>query len=153
MPTTRVTPSGTFLKDGFSTKWTFAENPSLSVWEKTVKSFGTDGRDPIDVTNMFNTDVVTKAPRQLIDCTDATLNCAYDPKVLSQLLTMINVNQLMTCWHPNGGKTDVWGWLRTAEPSENQEGEQPMMQIGITISNLNASDVETLPHYYAPGSS
>lgn len=153
MPTTRQTPSGTMLDDGYQSKWTFAADPDVSLWEKTIKGPGQDGRDPIDTTTMWNETTVSKAARQLIDITDAKLVCAYDPKVWDQLLLLLNVNNLMTQWLPDGSKIDMWGFLRTAEPSELQEGEQPTIECNITITNRNASNVETPPVHYPAGSS
>lgn len=142
--TARTTPVGTALDDGFSTKVAFAGDPDISFWEKTVKPFGLDGGDAIDLVTMFNTTYRTKAPRQLVDLTECSGTAAYDPKVLPQLIALINVNGWITLHHPNGDTWDFVGYLKAFDPPEHQEGEFPVASFTIVPTNLLAG-VETAP--------
>lgn len=146
--TSRSTPVGTKLNDGFSTKIAFAADADVSFWEKTVTPPGIDGGDPIDITNMFNSAVRTKAARSLYDVTDASLSVQYDPVVYDQIIALINVNTSITVHFPNGDTLDFFGYLRSFTPQENQEGEEPLADIVIVSTNVDSSDgTETAPNY------
>jgi len=125
--TTRVTPVGTFLDDGFSSKISFAADPNISFWEKTIKPFGLDRGAPIDTTTMFNVKWRTMALRQLLTGTSISGTAAYDPQVLDQLIALLTAAEgWITVLHPNGDTWDVVGALKSFEPPAYQEGEFPV---------------------------
>lgn len=142
--TARVTPVGTHLDDGFSTKIAFAADSNVSFWERTVKPPGFEGGDAIDIVTMFNVTYRTKAPRQLIDLTDASGTAAYDPQVLDQIAALLNVNGWITAHHPNGDTWDFVGYLKTFETPEHSEGEFPLASFTIVVTN-QLNGVETAP--------
>jgi len=146
--TSRSTPVGSRLDDGFSTKIAFAADADVSFWEKTVTPPGIDGGDPIDITNMFNSATRTKAARSLYEVTDASATVAYDPVVIDQILALVNVNGSITVHFPNGDTLDFFGYLRSFTPQENQEGEEPLADIVIVATNVDSSTgAETAPNY------
>lgn len=146
MPTARVTPTGTKLDNGFSTKITFANDADVSFWEKTVTPPGIDGGDGIDITTMFNTAWRTKAARTLKELTDASVTAAYDPNVHSQIVALVNVEQLITVTFPDTSTLDFYGYLKSFTPGEFQEGEQPTADIEVVCTNLNPNTgLETAP--------
>lgn len=142
--TARVTPVGIHLDDGHSTKIAFAADSNLSIWEKTVKPFGFDSGEVIDVTTMFNVTVRTKVLRQLYDLTPITGTAGYDPSVLDQILALAGVNGWVTIHHPNGDTWDFVGGLQMFDPPEHTEGEFPLASYTIVPTNRLAG-VETIP--------
>lgn len=139
------------IDDGFSTTISFADNPSVLFYEKTVTPPGMDGGGPNDTTTMRNTSLRTKAPKQLKTMTQMTAVVSYDPEVFdpTEVWAMINENQLITIDFPDGSSLDFWGWLDKFMPGEVQEGEQPTATITIECSNQNDSGVETAPVFNA----
>lgn len=134
--TNRSTPgSGSPMPDGYQTLIAFEDDPDVSFWEKTVQPPGVDGGDPIDATTMHNTTWRTMRARSLKEMTESSLTVAYDPRVLSQINALINVEQAITVHFPDGSSWTFYGYLRTFEPGENQEGEQPEADITIQPTN------------------
>lgn len=134
-PTVRVTPGGIMLKDGYRTLITFSRDTDVSLWEKKVTPFGLDGRESIDQTTMWNNDYVTKAPRSLVDTTDGSMTCSYDPAVYTQLVAMLNVEQTITYTVSDGTTVAVYGYLQKFEPQEMEEGTQPEAKVTIVHTN------------------
>lgn len=145
--TARVAPVGTLLDDGFSTKIAFAADPDVSFWEKTVQPPGVDGGDAIEVTTMHNVTWRTMGTRSLKTLTDAATTVAYDPAVFTQIVALINVNGWITVHFPDGSTLDFIGFLRSFEPSDNSEGEQPEATVNISPTNANSTGAETAPVY------
>lgn len=138
-PTTRGTPAGIKLKDGFSTKITFARNTTISLWEKAVKPPGVDGGDSIDQTTMHNTAWETMAPGTLKKLTQSTFTAAYDPNVYNQIVSHINIEDTITVTHPDGSTTAFYGYLKSFEPTENRIRAQPEAQCVIVPTNFDPS--------------
>lgn len=134
-PTTRVTPAGRMLEDGYQSLITFAADPDVAFWEKTVQPPGVDGGEKIDVTTMHNVNLRTYAPRNLAEMTDSQFTAAYDPRVLPQILALRNVPTTITIQFPNGDSWAYYGFLQKFEPGELTEGEQP--EATVTISPTN----------------
>ena len=133
--TTRQTPNGIKMDDGFSTKLACAADPDIAFWEKTVQPPGLDGGDAIDTTTMHNVTYRTMAPRQLVTMTASEITAAYDPVLYTSILNILNVETSWTCHFPDGSKLDFFGFLQKFEPSEHSEGEQPEANITITPTN------------------
>jgi hypothetical protein len=144
-PTARQTPAGRKLKDGFKATITFKRFPAIRLWEKSVTPPGWDGGDAIDTTTMHNSDLRTMYPRSLVTLTEASGTVAYDPKAYDEIRQAINVNDEITITYSDGSTLAFWGWLRTFEPSELQEGEFPEAEITITPSNVDDDDAEQFP--------
>lgn len=137
------------LDDGYQTLISFAEDPTVNFWEKSVTPPGMDGGGPTATTTMHNDQLRTFAPKFLITMTEGSMVAAYDPVVYQEVLAMINVNQLITVTFPDGSTVQFWGWLDKFIPNEHTEGEQPTANVTIQPSNQNDSGVETLPAYAA----
>lgn len=138
------------LKNGHKTLITFAENPTVSMEEKSLTPPGLDGGDPIDTTTFHNDIVRTMQPRSLISMTEMSLVAAYDAIVYDEFLAMINVNQLITITEPDGSTVAFWGWLRVFQPNEHTEGEQPTAQVTIACGNQDDNGDEVVPNYTPP---
>lgn len=148
--TALATPVGTALEDGFSTRIAIAADSNIALWVKSVKAPGVDAGDPIDETTMHNTAWRTFALRQLLTLTPMSFTAAYDPAVYDQLIAIAGVNGWITVHESDGSTLDFVGGLRSAEPSEHQEGGQPLMQVVFVPTNC-LNGVETAPVYTAPG--
>lgn len=148
MATARQTPDGIMLRDGFSTKICPSSAPDIAFWEKTVKPFGVDGGDAIDITTMHNSVWRQFAARQLKTATEFTVKAAWDPAVYDDIVSLTNVNQIYTIHFPDGSTEDVWAFLKTFTPSELQEGTHPEADITFVPTNTNeATRAETAPNY------
>jgi hypothetical protein len=144
-PTTRQTPTGIRLTDGFSTKFCPKSNPTISFWESTVTPPGIDGGDEIDTTTMHNTTWRTRDSRALRTLTEAQCKAAYDPVIYTDILTLVNLNDEWTVRFPDGSTLAFWGFLKTFEPDEVQEGEMPMATVTICPTNMDNSGAEQAP--------
>lgn len=137
------------IDDGFQTTVSFADNPTVKFYEKTVTPPGMDGGGANDTTTMRNSTLRTKAPKKLKSMTDMTMTAAYDPEVYSSVWAMINQNQLITVNFPDGSDIQFWGWLDKFMPGEIREGEQPTATVTVVCSNQNDSGAEVAPVYNA----
>lgn len=137
------------LTDGHPTLYTFSENPTVKIAEKTVTPFGIDMGGENDVTTMRNTEWRTRMPKHLKTLTESGVTCAYDPAVIPQMEAMAGVNQLITITFPDGDEVDFWGWIDKFIPGEHSEGEQPTADLTIIPSNLDDSEAEVGPVYRA----
>lgn len=148
MPTSRSTPVGTKLDDGFSTLIAFADDPDVSFWEKTVQPPGVDGGDAIETTTMHNSTWRTMAARQLKTLTEVAVTAAWDPLVYDQIVALVNVEGLITVHFPDTSTLDFYGFLKDFVPGDNVEGEQPEADITIIPTNWNPnSGVEAGPTF------
>ena len=133
------------LDDGHQTLISFADDPTVLFWEKTVTPPGVDGGGENDVSIMANTTWRTKAPKSLKSLSNAAMTVAYDPESYPEIIALVNSNNLITVTFPDGDTLAFWGWLNSFTPGELQEGEQPTAEIEIVASNQNASLAETAP--------
>lgn len=136
--TTRQTPGGIKLKDGYSTKIAFENDPDVEFWEKTVQPPGLDGGDEIPQTTMHNTTVRTFAPRSLYTLTNTTTTVAYDPNSINSIKNnLLNQEGSITVHFPDGSTLDFYGYLKSFTPSDHTEGEQPEAEIVIVATNTD----------------
>lgn len=134
--TARVAPTGLYLIDGHSTKIAFARDSDISFWEKSPQPPGMDGGDPIDVTTMHNTTWRTMRPRSLTTLTELSITAAYDPVCYTDILNnLLNQEGSITVTFSDGSTLDFFGYLKTFEPNEVEEGEQPEASITIQPTN------------------
>lgn len=144
--TVRQTPAGIKLKDGFRSLITFALDPDISFWEKTVTPPGIDGGDSIEQTTMHNVDWRTMAPRSLKTLTDSSTKVAYDPALYTQILSLINAETTVTVRFADGSTLAYYGYLKSFEPDEMSEGTQPEATINIVPTNFDpVNKVEAAP--------
>ena len=138
--TVRQTPAGIRLENGFPIKIAFAADPDVSFWEVDVQPPGVDGGDPIDTTTQHNTEWRTMAARTLKTLTQSQVSAAYDPNVYNNILSLINVETSVTVRFPDGSILDFWGYLKSFEPQEANEGTMPTAGIQIVPTNTDPSN-------------
>lgn len=147
----RVTPTGKRLDDGLSTKVAFTADPDIAFWEKTVKPPGIDGGDAIDTSTMHNVAWRSRGPRKLKTLQDVTIKAAYDPALYTQILALINAPGVVTVHFPNLSSLAFYGFLRSFEPDEAKESDQPEATITVTPTNIDpATGTEEAPVFTAP---
>lgn len=138
------------MDDGFSTTISFADDSSILFFEKEVTPPGIAGGGAIETSTMLNTTWRTMFPKSLITLTEVSLVVAYDPAVYSDILAMMNSNQLITITFPDGSTLAFFGWVDEFTPNANVEGEQPTANVTIQPSNQDTALVETDPIYTTP---
>ena len=141
-----------YLTDGHPTRLTFyALGTSVTIYmkEQSVTPPGLDGGDPNDTTTMLNVNYRTKQPKKLIDTTPAAATFSYDPRILDQLLSILNVNGVVRIDYPNGDAWEFWGWLASFTPGECVEGAMPTATARIECGNQDDSNTEVGMDYQA----
>jgi hypothetical protein len=149
-PTARIAPVGTKMDDGHGSFITFAADPNVSFWEKSITPPGVEGGDAIDTTTHWNEELRTMALRQLKTLTDGSGTVSYDPAVLPQIIALVNVPTTVTYTFPNGDTWCFFGGLRNFAPGELVEGTPPEASITVTPTNVDpTTGDEELPVYTA----
>lgn len=139
-PTARGTPSDNRqLPDGYQSKITFANNATISLFEKTTRPPGMDNGEAIDQTTMFNTKYRTFKLRQLITCTPVSYKVAYNPTGINDLYNQVGVETTITQSFYDGSTVAYYGGVTKFEPDEMEEGKLPMATVTITPTNRDPS--------------
>ena len=129
------------LKTGFSTQIGFSSDPTLILWERDVTPPGLDGGGKIDITSMRNTRYKTFAPMTLLEVTDGTFTCMYDPDQYDDIAAMLQVEQTVTVTHSNGDTWSFPGFLDKFIPNSNSATSEdvPTAQATFVATNRNVS--------------
>lgn len=136
--TTRGTPTGIKLKNGYPTKIAFALLPAFNMWEIAVTPLGYKGGDKIDTTTMLNTAVTTADTQDLLETTDPDGECMYDPIALDEVQnTLLNKNGAVTVHHPDGSKDSFYGALTEFLPTRNERGKRPTANFKVSSTNYD----------------
>ncbi len=138
--TARQTPLGIKIDDGHQTLVTFASDPDISLWEKSVTPPGEDGGDPIETTTMHNVTWRQMAARALRTLTPMTFTAAYDPIIYDSVAAIINLETTITVTFPDGSTLAFYGYLQKFEPGELVEGTQP--EVTVTVVPTNSDPVD-----------
>lgn len=133
--TTRQTPSGIPLGDGFRSLKAFARDPDVSFWEKSNKPPGVDGGDAIDTTTMHNVTFRTMASRALYTLTESTCKAAFDPNLVNNIIQLINAEGAITDTFSDGSSISYFGFLKSVEFDDMVEGTQPEATITVVPTN------------------
>lgn len=145
-PTVRQTPAGLKLQDGYQSLLTFARDPDISIWEKSVQPPGVDTGDAIETTTMWNDDWRTKAPRALKEMTEFQITFAYDPACYTQIINIAGIPDTLTLKWGDGSTLAFYGFLKDVEFGELVEGEFPEGTATIVPTNWDhANDAESGP--------
>lgn len=144
--TARVTPVGIPLKDGYVSHITFAADPDVSFWERSIQPPAMDGGDPINLTSMFNNTYETYTPQSLIKSGPVQVTALYDPAVYSQIQALININTSVTILLADGTTICFWGYLQRFEPDVLEKGKEPTCKITVIPTNFDSvNNVESDP--------
>ena len=138
------------LDDGHGTFISFANLPTVKLWEKEVNPPGLSGNGPIDTTTMRNSAWRTMAPKQLKSVPQIQATVAYATTAFDDLYAQVGVNQPIIVTFPDNSTVSIWGWIDEFAPGTNVEGEQPTATLTIQPSNRNDDGDEVAPAYLGP---
>ena len=135
------------INDGFSTTVEFTDGTSgLTVlWEKEISPPGMSGGGANDTTTMRNTTWRTMAPKNLKTLTESTITVAYDPDMVTEMNSLINVNQQIIITFPGAETLTFWGFVDSVVFAPISEGEQPTADITIVPTNMGDGGSEVAP--------
>lgn len=135
-PSARVDPLGARLLDGYRCLSALSAQPNASFWEIGITPPGLDGGDAIDTSTMHNDIYRTASSRALKTLTASTIRGAYDPRIYTTFISLINnENNTVTTHFPNGDSLAYYGFLQNFEPDELVEGEMPEASFTVTPTN------------------
>jgi hypothetical protein len=153
-PTPAVTPhapAGIKMEEGHPTIVTISANTTVSFWEVSVKPPGIDGGDAIDTSTMQNLAWRTFAARVLKTLTEASVTAQYNVAGIQQILAITNQPATVTIHFPGGAKMAFYGYLRTWDPADINEGDPPTSTIAIQPTNRDPVDgSEQAPVFVIP---
>jgi hypothetical protein len=135
------------IDDGFSTLVSFASNPGLLLWIKTVKPPGMIGGGKVATTTMHNNRIRTFSPKQLIEFTDGEMKAAYDPQVYAQIPSVMQVLDDITVTFADNSTLTFSGWLEEFQPDDITEGEQPVASVKFCTAGQDENGNEEMPVY------
>lgn len=139
------------MEDGFPTRISFG-TPATMKWRVlSVDLPGIDNGDTIDTTSMDNTAWRTAAVKKLKSLTDLGLTVSFDPAIygVTDILAAIGVNQEFTITFPDNSTLKFWGAMRSFDPGDYSEGEQPEADVVVTPTLRNGTGAETAPVWAA----
>lgn len=147
-PTARPTPTGQPMRDGYQTLVAFEANPNVLFWEKGIKPPGIDGGENIEASTMHNTLWHTFGIPSLQTLTDSEIRVAYDPQLFSDILSLVNVETVITVHFPDNSTYAFYGRLKSFEPDELVSGTQPEATVTVAATNWDPSaNTEEAPVY------
>lgn len=135
------------LDDGFSTIITFANIPSVKIYEKEVTPPGITMGGAIETTTMRNTTWRTMAPRALKSLTAMSVTVAFATEAIPVIQSQIGINQIITVTFPDGATLVFWGWMEEFTIGAMVEGEQPTATMNVTPGNIDDEGAEVAPEY------
>jgi hypothetical protein len=141
-----------YLTDGHPTTVTFyalGTGVSILFKEVSVTPPGVEGGGPNDTTTMRNVAFRTKQPKHLKELSDGACTFQYDPAILDQIMSLINVNGVIRIDWPDGSAWEFYGWLNNFTPGEVVEGAMPTATGTINCSNQDDAGNEIGPDYQA----
>lgn len=141
------------MDDGFSTIITFANIPSVKIYEKGITPPGISAGGPIETTTMRNVTWRTLSPRVLKSLLAASLTVAFASEAIPQIQAQVGQNQLITITFPDQSEITFWGWIEEFTFNEFVEGEQPTASMNITPGNIDDDKQEVAPVYTPPAQS
>lgn len=145
------------MPDGFQSLIVFKNASGVALWPQQIKFAGIDGGDKINTTTMFNSKWRTFAARKLQTLEDVTFKAAIDPDILNpnaanNIMGVINDDtETITEFWPDGSTRCYYGYLQKMTNPEMKEGEFPIFDFTIVVTNYDkVNQVEAGP-VFTPG--
>jgi hypothetical protein len=129
--------TGAVLGNGYGARLVFSSNPTVPFEEVEVTPPGWEGGEPLDLSNHHNKKYRTKAPRRLIDMTDAELTVNYSTDMVGDIEGLVNHHDTITVWWPDNAHVAFYGYLRTFKPGRLVDGEKPSATVTVVVTNTD----------------
>src|SRR3990172_12134261 len=104
------------LVQGHKTTLTFSADASVLFFPRLITPPGWDGGDAIETTVLAATAYRMFEPRTLKTLTEMTIEATYDPGTYTEMIAMVNVNQLVTLTWPDLSTLAFYGFIRAFTP-------------------------------------
>lgn len=144
--TARLTPGGKMLLEGYKALVTQANDTDIEFYEKSSTPPSLDNGDEIDFTTQHNVQFRTKAPRgyyestPLIDVGPLTVTAGYDPITYNSAKTALGKPTTITYEWGDGSTLAFYGYLKSHEPNETSEGEDPTTTVTYVCTNWDPTN-------------
>jgi hypothetical protein len=144
--TTRTTPQGKILPSSQRTLIAFARKPNICFHEFETGSPGKDGGEAIEITSHHNVATRTFVPRVLYQSTPFDVKVFYyDPKLDSDIDTLLNENGSVTIRYSDGSTLDFYGYLQNYQKDPLPSGgNETAPSATITVHPTNYDPVNRL---------
>lgn len=140
-PSTRATPGGRMLRDGYKITVAFSLDTDISLQEVAITPPALEGGEEIDITTQWNDRWMTYAMQQLMKLGNLTFTCAYDPIIYEQCQTILNNDTgSVTLRFADGSTIAFFGGLKTATPDQMVKGTQPRMTCVVVATNFDRTN-------------
>lgn len=152
--TARLAPAGKQLIEGYKALITMANDTDIEFYEHSSTPPSIDNGDEIDFTTQHNTQFRTKAPRgyyestPLIDVGPITASAGYDPIIYNGAKTTLGKLTTITYEWGDGSTLAFYGWWKSHEPEETDEGEVPMASETFICSNWDPTNKVEASYVY-----
>lgn len=144
-PSTRGTPAGFRIPDGWVSKISFARNTTVGLWEVGVQPAAM-AVPTIDISTMHNVRRKTKAPGGLIEDGDLEVSAAYDPSQIEDIEELVGIPGSITQLWPDGTTKTFFGFLGAWKPEKLEAAKFPMAAATIVQTNYDpVARVEAAP--------
>jgi hypothetical protein len=147
-------PVGKLLPDGFAALITFDDFPDVELFVKEPTPPGYEGGGGNPQSTFHNVKFRTQRPKKLITVTGGSVRVAYDPAIVTRLLTtnggLLLKNQFCHVQYADLSKHNWWGWVEAFRPDSLKEGVQPEATVQLEVSNLDNNGAEVGPTYTPP---
>jgi hypothetical protein len=139
-PTTRTTPTGYKVPEGYQSLVTFSSFPSLNIWEIENKPPAIEVGDPINTTTQHNVTWRTMYLPRLKTLDTITIKFAFDPDIIfTNLLSLIGDNsQTITFTYPQNAILCFYGGLQKVEFDVFKEKEFPTGTMTVVPTNWDS---------------
>lgn len=136
--------SETVVYDGVGTTITFGTTGvSFGVEKLTLPGWA---RAAIDMTKLANSAVKTKKAAKLKDYGDFSVTVELNPTHAFDS-TFADNEQITITFADSLGALVLWGFVSDMKPGDVSVDSKSTFDLTITVSNLNASGVETAPSF------
>lgn len=134
----------TVVYDGVGTTIAFATTGvSFGVEKLTLPGWA---RAVIDMTKLANTGVKTKKAAKLKDYGDFSVTVELNPTHAFSS-TFADNEQITITFADSLGALVIWGFVSDMKPGDVTVDGKSTFDLTVTVSNLNASGVETAPSF------
>lgn len=139
--TTRVTPGGRMLRDGYKITIALSLDPDIAFQEVAITPPALEGGEEIDITTQWNDRWITYAMQQLMKLGNLTFTCAYDPDCYNLCQTILNNDSgSWTLKFADGTTIAAYGGLKSFTPDQMVKGTQPRATGVLVATNFDRTN-------------